>query len=110
MFARSLAPVLAFGAPADATMALDVLAILVNSGTLAVVAIVSGGLAERFIVSQQELASQRQSFRDLRAFSDVIFQSAGTGLVAVDRTDRITAFNRAAETITGVPSAFRPFM
>ena len=105
VFVRSLFPVLAFGAPADATTALDVLAILVNSGTLAVVAIVSGGLAERFIVSQRELASQRQSFSDLRAFSDVIFQSAGTGLVALDRTDRITAFNRAAETITGVPSA-----
>jgi two-component system sensor histidine kinase PilS (NtrC family) len=104
VLARSLVPVLAFGASADATTALDVLAILVNSGTLAVVAFVSGGVAERFLVSQRELASQRQSFSDLQAFSDVIFQSAGTGLVALDRAHRITAFNRAAETITGVPS------
>jgi two-component system sensor histidine kinase PilS (NtrC family) len=68
------------------------------------VAFVSGGVAERFLLSQRELASQRQSFGDLRAFSDVIFQSAGTGLVALDLDHRITAFNRAAETMTGVPS------
>ncbi len=101
---RSLVPVLAFDAPADATMALDVLAILVNSGTLAVVAFVSGGLADRFLSSQHELESQRQSFGDLRAFRDVIFQSAGTGLVALDLDHRITAFNHAAEMIAGVPS------
>jgi two-component system, NtrC family, sensor histidine kinase PilS len=102
---RTLVPVLAFDAPADATVALDVLTILVNSGTLMVVAFVSGGVAERFLLSQRELASQRRSFSDLRAFSEVIFQSAGTGLVALDRDYRITAFNRAAETMTGVPSA-----
>jgi len=102
---RSLVPVLAFDAPADATMALDVLAILVNSGTLAVVAFVSGGVAERFLLSQRELASERQSFGDLRAFSEVIFQSASTGLVALDRDHRVTAFNHAAETMTGVRAA-----
>jgi two-component system sensor histidine kinase PilS (NtrC family) len=99
---RTLVPVLAFDAPADATMALDVLAILVNSGTLAVVAFVSGGLADHFLSSQRELESQRQSFSDLRAFRDVIFESAGTGLVALGRDHRITAFNHAAEMLTGV--------
>jgi two-component system sensor histidine kinase PilS (NtrC family) len=102
---RTLVPVLAFDAPADATMALDVLAILVNSGTLGIVAFVSGGVAERFLLSQRDLASQRQSFSDLRAYSEVIFQSAGTGLVALDRDHRITAFNHAAETMTGVRAA-----
>src|SRR5207253_2769162 len=40
-----------------------------------------------------------------QAFKDLIFQSAGTGLIALDRAHRITAFNGAAEEITGVPSA-----
>jgi len=105
VLARSVVPVLAFSAPADTTTALDVLAILVNSGTLLVVSIVAGGLAERFFLSQRELETQRRDLSDLRAFRDVIFHSVGTGLVALDREHRITAFNRAAETITSVSTA-----
>ncbi len=102
---RSVIPVLAFGAPVDTTTALDVLAVLVNSGTLLVVSIVASGLAERFLLSQRELEAQRRDLSDLQAFRDVIFHSVGTGLVALDREHRITAFNRAAETITGVSTA-----
>jgi len=105
VLARNVGPVLAFGAPADSTMALDVLAILVTTGTISVVSIVAGGLAERFLLSQRELESERRALGDLQAFSDVIFQSVGTGLIALDRAHRITAFNRAAEAITGVPAA-----
>jgi two-component system sensor histidine kinase PilS (NtrC family) len=104
ILARSVFPVLAFGVPADSTMALDVLAILVTAGTISVVSIVAGGLAERFLLSQRELESERRTLGDLQAFSDVIFQSVGTGLIALDRAHRITAFNRAAEAITGVPA------
>jgi len=99
---RNLAPLVAFGTPVDATTALDVEAVLVNSTTLVIVAIVAGGLAERFLLSQRELQAQRRNLGDLQAFRDVIFQSVGTGLIALDRGHRITAFNRAAETITGV--------
>jgi two-component system sensor histidine kinase PilS (NtrC family) len=99
---RSLVPVLAFGAPVDETTALDVLAIFVNSSTLVIVSLVVGGLAERHLVSQRELEAQRRSFSDLQAFSDVIFQSVGMGVIALDHAHRITAFNRAAEAITGV--------
>lgn len=102
---RSLVPVLAFGAPVDETTALDVLAIFVNSSTLVIVSFVAGGLAERFVTSQGELETQERSLSDLQALSDVIFQSVGTGLIVLDRSHRITAFNRAAETITGVPAA-----
>lgn len=105
VLARSVVPVLAFSAPADTTTAFDVLAVLVNSATLLVVSIVAGGLSERFLLSQRQLETQRRDLSDLRAFRDVIFHSVGTGLVALDRECRITAFNRAAETITGVSTA-----
>jgi two-component system sensor histidine kinase PilS (NtrC family) len=84
-----------------ATTTLDLLAVLVNSGTLVIVASVAGGLAERFLSSQRTLQTERRALGDLQAFSEVIFQSVGTGLVALDRDHCITAFNRAAETLTG---------
>lgn len=105
VLARNVVPVLAFGAPPDSTIALDLLAILATAGTLAVVSIVGGGLAERILLSQRELERERRTLGNLQAFSDVIFQSVGTGLVALDREHRITAFNRAAESITGVSAS-----
>src|SRR5207244_3069328 len=45
--------------------------------------------------------TQRKDLRDLQAFKDLVFQSVGTGLIALDRDHRITAFNRAAEEIAG---------
>jgi two-component system sensor histidine kinase PilS (NtrC family) len=103
--ARSLVPAVAFGEPADRIAALDVLAMLMTSGTIILVSFVGGGLAERCLLSQRELERERRSLGDLRAFSDVIFQSVGTGLVALDGAHRITAFNRAAEAMTGLPAS-----
>jgi len=103
ILARAIVPALAFDEPVDRTAALDMLTILVTAGTLTIVSVVAGGLAERSLASQRDLESERRSLGDLRAFSDVIFESAGTGLVALDRGHRITAFNRAAEATTGVP-------
>ena len=102
---RNLVPAVTFGGPVDPTTAHDLVAVLVNSTTLVIVAIVAGGLAERFLASQRELQTQRRRLRDLQAYRDVIFQSAGTGLIALDLDHRVTAFNRAAETITGLPAA-----
>ncbi|MBI3637289.1 MAG: PAS domain S-box protein, partial [Candidatus Rokubacteria bacterium] len=62
------------------------------------VAVIAGGLAERFRRSESALS-------DVRAFRDLVFESVGTGLVALDREHRITAFNRAAEEITGRSAA-----
>jgi two-component system sensor histidine kinase PilS (NtrC family) len=103
VLARDVVPALAFDEPVDRTAAFDMLTILVTAGTLTIVSVVAGGLAERFLVSQRELERERRSLGDLQVFSDVIFQSVGTGLVALDRTRRITAFNRAAEAMTGMP-------
>ena len=68
-----------------------------NTATFLVVAIVAGGLAERFQI-------QSRTLRDLRAMKDLVFESVGTGLIAVDPSHTITTFNRAAATITGVPA------
>ena len=69
------------------------------------VAIVAGGLAERFRSTRAELETKQTDLRDLEAFTDLIFHSVGTGIVAVDREHRVTAINRAAEQITGVSAA-----
>ncbi|MGH7310853.1 MAG: two-component system sensor histidine kinase NtrB, partial [Candidatus Rokuibacteriota bacterium] len=97
---RIVGPGESFG---DAT-ALDVLTVVVNTGTLLFVAFVAGGLAARVLTTSQELETRRKDLRDLQAFKDLVFQSVGTGLIALDRDHVITAFNRVAEALTGVPA------
>jgi two-component system sensor histidine kinase PilS (NtrC family) len=91
-------------APTDAS-ALELLTIFVNAATFLVVAVVAGGLAEHFQRTRRELEARHQDLRDLQAFRDLIFESVGAGLVALDRSHAITAFNRAAADITGWSSA-----
>src|SRR5262245_4251727 len=76
--------------------------IFLNAGTFLVVAIVAGGLAERFRSTRQELETKQADFKYLEAFTDLVFHSVGTGLIALDNDHRVTALNRAAERITGV--------
>jgi len=89
-----------FEAPGETT-ALEVATVFLNSGTFLVVAVVAGGLAEQFRTTRRAFETQRKDLRDLQAFKDLVFQSAGTGLIALDRRHEVTAFNRAAEEITG---------
>ncbi len=93
-----------FEAPGETT-ALELVTMFLNSGTFLVVAIIAGGLAEQFRTTRHELESQRKDLLDLQAFKDLVFQSVGTGLIALDRGHRITAFNRAAEEITGLAAS-----
>jgi two-component system sensor histidine kinase PilS (NtrC family) len=88
-------------APAEST-ALEIITIFTNAGTFLVVAIVAGGLAERFRSTREELETKQADLQDLEAFANLIFDSVGTGLIAVDREHRVAAVNRAAEQITGV--------
>jgi two-component system, NtrC family, sensor histidine kinase PilS len=105
VFGRTILPLVAlFEAPQETT-ALEIVTIFMNAGTFIVVAIVAGGLAERSQSTQEELESQQADLRDLEAFTDLVFDSVGTGLIAVDGERRVTALNRAAEQITGVPAA-----
>jgi len=98
---RHLLTYLGLAEPAQPT-ALEVLTVLLNAAVLYAIALLAGSLAERYYLAQRNLESQRKDFSDLQAFRDLIFQSVGSGLIAVNPEGRITAFNRAAESITGV--------
>ena len=98
---RYLLALLGMAEPVGPT-ALEVLTVLLNAAVLFAIAILAGSLAERYYLSQRSLESQRRDFSDLQAFRDLIFQSVGSGLIAVNPEGRITAFNRTAESITGV--------
>jgi len=100
--ARTVLPLTLFLDSPQETTALELVTMFLNAATLLVVAIVAGGLGERYRATRQELLTRQKDLRDLQAFKDLIFQSAGTGLIALDREHRITAFNRAAEEIAGV--------
>jgi len=102
---RTVLPLTVFFDAPQETTALELVTMFLNAATLLVVAIIAGGLGERYRATRQELETRQKDLRDLQAFKDLIFQSAGTGLIALDRDHRITAFNRAAEEITGVPVA-----
>jgi two-component system sensor histidine kinase PilS (NtrC family) len=98
---RTIVPMLKVGAPSENT-ALEILTVFMNAGVLLAVAVVTGALAERYHELQQHMEDQRKHLSDLQAFRDLIFESVGSGLVGVDPDGRVTAFNRAAESITGV--------
>src|SRR5207249_3525236 len=98
VFGRTVFPLTSlFEAPQETT-ALEIVTMFANAGTFLVVAIVAGGLAERFQI-------QSRTLRDLRAIKDLVFESVGTGLIALDQAHTITTFNQAAVSITGVPAA-----
>jgi two-component system, NtrC family, sensor histidine kinase PilS len=102
VFGRTVFPMTAFFEAPQETTALEILTMFLNAGTFLIVAIVAGGLAQRFHVTHAALETQRKDLRDLVAFKDLVFECVGTGLIAVDVEHVVTAFNRAAEDITGV--------
>ena len=98
VFGRTVFPLTSlFEAPQETT-ALEIMTMFANAATFLAVAIVAGGLAQRFQL-------QSRTLRNLRAMKDLVFESVGTGLIALDRSRTITTFNRAAAAITGVPAA-----
>src|SRR5947207_5236458 len=97
VFGRTVFPITSLFEAPEETTALEIVTMFLNTATFLVVAIVAGGLAERFQI-------QSRTLRDLRAMKDLVFESVGTGLIAVDPSHTITTFNRAAATITGVPA------
>jgi two-component system sensor histidine kinase PilS (NtrC family) len=98
---RTILPFLEIGTPGENTT-VEILTVFMNAGVLLVVAVLTGALAGRYHELHQDMEDQRKHLSDLQAFRDLIFESVGSGLVAVDPTGRVTAFNRAAESITGV--------
>ena len=105
VFGRTVFPMISFLEAPDENTALAIVTIFMNAGTFLVVAIVAGGLAERFRSTQEELAMKQADLRDLEAFTDLIFDSVSTGIIALDREHRVTALNRAAERTLGVAAS-----
>ena len=102
---RTIVPFAALlDAPNEMT-ALEVMTMFMNTGTFLVVAITAGSLAEHYRSAHHALEDQQKDLSDLQAFKDLIFQSVGAGLIALDGGGRITAYNRAAADVTGVTPA-----
>ena len=105
VFGRTVFPMVAFLEAQDENTALALVTIFMNAGTFLVLAIVAGGLAERFRSTKEELETKQADLRDLEAFTDLIFDSVGTGIIALDGEQRVTALNRAAARIMGRTTA-----
>jgi two-component system sensor histidine kinase PilS (NtrC family) len=105
VFGATVIPVAYLFEPPHETTALEVVTIFLNSATFLVVAIVVGGLAERYRATQEELQTRQRALRDLEAFRDLVFDCVGTGLIVLDRGHRVTVVNRAATEITGRDAA-----
>ncbi len=101
---RSAVVVLGLAEPSE-TAPLEILAAALNAAMLLIVSMVIASLVDRYRRSEDHLETQQQSLSDVKAFRDLIFESVGSGLVAVDPRGHVTAFNRAAESITGVAAA-----
>lgn len=86
----------------EEALPLELLTLFLNAGTFLVVAILAGGLAERYQATRRELVTQGKDLRDLQAFTDVIMRSMGAGLIALDPAHVVTAINPAAEALTGL--------
>jgi two-component system, NtrC family, sensor histidine kinase PilS len=69
------------------------------------VASLAGYLAESARRAGQQLAEASNQIADLQALSQHVIDSLMSGLAATDIDGRILTFNRAAETITGIPAA-----
>ncbi len=69
------------------------------------VAALSGYLAEGLRRTGVQLEQASTQLADLQAFNQHVIDSLMSGLAATDMEGRILTFNRAAETITGVPAA-----
>ncbi len=68
------------------------------------VALLSGSLAENLRSAGARLERASNQIADLRAFNQYVIDSMLSGLVTADMNGRILTFNRAASTITGLPS------
>lgn len=101
VWGRTILPMLETGAASENT-AVEILTVFMNAGVLLLVAVLTGALSGRYHELQQHMEDQRKHLSDLQAFRDLIFESVGSGLVGVNPAGQVTAFNRAAESITGV--------
>lgn len=100
---RTVFPLSLFVESPHETTALEVVTMFLNAATFLTVAVVAGGVAERYRAAHLELEGRQRDLRDLEAFRDLVFDCIGTGVVVLDRHQRVTACNRAAADITARP-------
>jgi len=67
------------------------------------VAFLSGSLADSLKSAGARLQQASTQIADLQALNQHVIDSLPSGLATTDQSDRILTFNRAAQTITGVP-------
>ena len=67
------------------------------------VALLSGSLADSLQSAGARLQQASTQIADLQALNQHVIDSLPSGLATTDQSDRILTFNRAAQTITGVP-------
>jgi two-component system sensor histidine kinase PilS (NtrC family) len=67
------------------------------------IAALSGLMAERARTAGVQLAQASSEIADLQALNQNVIDSLPSGLVTTDPAQRVLTFNRAAETICGVP-------
>jgi two-component system sensor histidine kinase PilS (NtrC family) len=76
-----------------------------NAMAFVAVAWLAGSLAERLASADDRLAVTSTALADLQAFNEHVIASLTSGLITTDRAGRIISLNRAAEQITGLPTA-----
>ncbi len=79
--------------------------VAINLFGFVAVAALAGSLADRLRSADTRLADVSLAMADLRAFNEHVINSLVSGLVTADSAGRILTFNRAAATISGVPTA-----
>ena len=75
--------------------------VVMNITGFFLVALLSSFLSEQVRQSSKALKIKEQDYHRLEALNRNIIQSIGSGLLTVDKKERISFFNRAAEVITG---------
>src|SRR6187200_2161037 len=78
--------------------------VALNLGGFFAVALLAGSLAEGLRSAGERLEDASHEIEDLRAFNEYVIDNLLSGLATADSDGRILTFNRAASTITGVPS------
>src|SRR5204862_2377188 len=78
---------------------------LLNSFGFFAVALLSGSLAENVRSTGARLQQASSQIADLQALNQHVIDSLPSGLATTDNAGRILTINRAAELITGRPSA-----
>jgi two-component system sensor histidine kinase PilS (NtrC family) len=75
--------------------------VVMNITGFFLVALLSSFLSEQVLKSSKALKLKEQDYHRLEALHRNIIQSIGSGLFTVDKKERISFFNRAAEVLTG---------